>query len=321
MHIFACNAATLTMTLSPRPSLLSQRFTLLNSGALDTRALYYAQNHQTLTARSLCIDTHTALYSEIRSRNQPSCHRTTTQWQGVYASLIITSGQHHLIDGMNEHGLVANVLPESNDERLHTCTTLAIEHLALFLLDTCSSVPGALQALRTSTARALLPVTHEPHRLALSDINGQSALIVLSNQRWYVYNSQNSQLMTPSPVFSDRIKHKEYLGKLYNIVRSSHDAQDTVSNHATCAERDRIATPDQDTYTTDELQNTASMFSVIASTSAPAYASYKSAAHAWLGVADQHNKVFFVENNARNTFTCIPFSSLDLTHTARHLLP
>lgn len=310
------------MTQSPRPSLLSQRLTLLNSGALDTRALYYAQNRHTLTARSLCIDTHTELYSEIRSRNQPSCPTiTTTQWQRAHASLVITSEQHRLFDGMNEHGLVANVLHEPTDERIHTAAALAIEHLAVFLLDTCAAVPCALQALRTSTARALLPATHEPHQLALSDINGRSAVIVLSNQRWYVYDSKNSQLLTPSPVFSDRIKHKEYLGKLYNIVRSGSGAEGSALNQTHHLGLGDLADSSYGRHMADTLQDTAAIFSVIASTSAPAYASHNSAARAWLGVADQNNKTFFVENNARNTFTCIRFSSLDLTHTARHLLP
>ncbi|MDP1881122.1 MAG: linear amide C-N hydrolase, partial [Parachlamydiaceae bacterium] len=130
-------------------------------------------------------------------------------WTSKYGSLIVSGYNLGTADGMNENGLVANLLylAESNYSQPNKETPLlSITLWAQYVLDNFAYVSEAVESLNKEPFIVLAPILPNGApaqlHLAISDINGDSAIFEYINGKLVIHHGKQYQVMTNSPIFS-----------------------------------------------------------------------------------------------------------------------
>src|ERR1700743_269025 len=139
-----------------------------------TRLVYLGANDQVITARSMDwkVDVGTNLWIFPRGmKRSGEAGPNSAQWTSKYGSVIASGFDIATTDGMNEAGLVANVLwlVESQDpapDRTQPGPTLAA--WAQYVLDNFATVQEAVEALRK-----------EPFAIVTDNVPGEKRLATL----------------------------------------------------------------------------------------------------------------------------------------------
>jgi choloylglycine hydrolase len=122
-------------------------------------------------------------------------------------------------DGMNEKGLVANLLylsesdygkPVPGDKRL----PISISVWTQYVLDNYATVAEAVEALRTEPFH-VVPVASPDGaagtvHLAISDSTGDSAVFEYVDGKLVIHHGRQYQVMTNSPVYDQQLALNEY---------------------------------------------------------------------------------------------------------------
>jgi len=139
------------------------------------------------------------------------------QWTSKYGSVITSSYEAGTGDGMNEKGLVANLLylAESDygkpDE---TRPYLSIAAWGQYVLDNYANVDEAVEALKKEPFNILAPslpngaqaVLH----LAISDASGDSAIFEFVKGKLIIHHGKDYTVMTNSPVYDQQLALNAY---------------------------------------------------------------------------------------------------------------
>lgn len=143
-----------------------------------TRAVYLGKEGQTVTGRTMDwfvsdMDTNLWLYPRGLERNSDTKNGFT--WKSKYGSVVTTIYEGAAADGMNEKGLVANLLylpestypPESADDKRPTLPNSA---WVQYVLDKYATTAEAVEDLRKEEFRvvAIKAPTGEPGTVHLS---------------------------------------------------------------------------------------------------------------------------------------------------------
>jgi penicillin V acylase-like amidase (Ntn superfamily) len=186
-----------------------------------TRLLYLGANNDVITARSMDwkSDIATNLWIFPRGmKRSGEAGKNSIQWTSKYGSVVATGYDISTTDGMNEAGLVANVLwlVESSypkyDERKPGLTIAA---WAQFVLDNFATVDEAVNALSKEPFTVVTDNVPGENRLAtlhlaLSDASGDSAIIEYINGKQVIHHGRQYQVMTNSPTFDEQLALNEY---------------------------------------------------------------------------------------------------------------
>lgn len=186
-----------------------------------TRAVYFGKEGQTVTGRTMdwFADMQSKLYLFPRGLERTSNTETPVTWTSVHGSVITSIYEAATADGMNEKGLVANLLylaetryPEADpsDRR----PTMSIAAWAQYALDSFATVAEAVEGLRSEPFR-VVPVeapTGEAGvvHLSLSDPSGDSAIFEYVDGRLVIHHGRQHQVMTNSPTFDKQLALNEY---------------------------------------------------------------------------------------------------------------
>ena len=192
-----------------------------NSDACS-RAVYFGKAGQTVTGRTMdwfVSDMDTNMWLYPRGLERTSNTKTPLKWKSKYGSVVTTIYEGAAADGMNEKGLVANMLylaeakyPEAkaDDKR----PTLPISAWAQYLLDNYATTAEAVESLRKEEFRMvpILAPTGEPGtvHLAISDESGDSAIFEYIDGKLVIHHGRQYQVMTNSPIFSEQIPLAAY---------------------------------------------------------------------------------------------------------------
>ena len=152
-----------------------------------TRALFVGSDNVVITGRSMdwSEDMRSDLWVFPRgmSRNGLAGPRSLT-WTSLYGSLIVSSYNAGTADGINEKGLVANILylVEANYGKPHdNKPVLAISLWAQYVLDNFATVAEAVGALQKEPfvviPSSLPGLPPSQLHLSLSDSTGDSAIL------------------------------------------------------------------------------------------------------------------------------------------------
>jgi len=140
-------------------------------------------------------------------------------WTAKYGSIVTASYEHGngcVTDGMNEKGLVANMLwlSESNyGERDESLPGMSVAMWAQYILDNCATVGEAVDVMNTAqfqVVKQIIPRTGptgtimQPAslHLSLADKSGDSAIIEYIDGKPMIYHDRNYTIMTNSPIFA-----------------------------------------------------------------------------------------------------------------------
>lgn len=139
-------------------------------------------------------------------------------WKSKYGSVIASAYDICSTDGMNERGLVANLLwlaESSYPKWSGTKPGLTIAAWVQYVLDNYATVSEAVDDLSQEKFEVVSSLMPDGSRfatlhLAISDATGDSAIFEYLGGKLTVHHDRSYQVMTNSPVFDQQLALNEY---------------------------------------------------------------------------------------------------------------
>lgn len=279
-----------------------------------SRVVYLGPEEMVVTARSM--DWKEDIRSNIwvfprGMKRESDSGPNSLGWVSRYGSVTVSGYEVSTTDGMNEAGLVANLLwlaessyPETDDDR----PTLAISLWAQYALDNFASVAEAVAAMAPEpfvVVSAETPggtgVGLATVHLSLSDASGDSAIFEYLDGRLVVHHGREHQVMTNSPVYDKQLALYEYWQEIggTTMLPGTNRAADRFARASFYVN----AIP----RSSDPRTAVAAMFSVIRNVSVPLGISTPDqpniSSTRWRTVSDHKNRVYYFESSlSPNTF-------------------
>ncbi len=239
-----------------------------------TRFVYHGAGNEIFTGRSMDykIDTGTHLWMFPRGMQRSGeTGPDTLKWTSRYGSVIASAYDISTTDGMNEAGLVANLLwlaeseyPERNSGK----PGLAISVWTQYMLDNFATVEEAVKVLSAEPFTLVSDAAPGEQRLAtlhlsISDASGDSAIIEYIKGKQVIHHSRDYKVMTNSPIFEEQLALETYWRQIGGTVMlpGTNRASDRFARAAFYID----AIP----KSSDPVESTASVFGVIRNVSVP----------------------------------------------------
>ena len=288
-----------------------------------SRAVYFGKEGQTVTGRTmdwLHRDMDTNLWLYPRGLERSSNTKTPLIWKTKYGSVATTIYEGAVADGMNEKGLVANMLylaeskypAESADDKR---PTLSIAAWAQYMLDSYATTAEAVEDMRKESFRmvAITPPTGEAGtvHLSVSDASGDSAIFEYIDGKLAIHHGKQYQIMTNSPTYNQQISLADYWK----------DIGGSVMLPGTNRASDRFARMsyyvNASTQTADPRLAVATVFSIMRNVSVPMGISTPGKPNVadtlWLTVGDQKNKVYYYQDTNSPSILWAKLGELDFS--------
>jgi penicillin V acylase-like amidase (Ntn superfamily) len=270
-----------------------------------TRVVFIGANGEVITARSMDwkVDIGTNLWILPRGMQRSGeAGPNSVKWTSRYGSLIASGYDVSTTDGMNEKGLVANLLWLAESEYPTPQTSkpsLALSLWAQYVLDNFGTVQEAVEALDPEPFTVVTANVPGEERLAtvhlaISDATGDSAIIEYIGGKQIIHHDRKYQVMTNSPTFEKQLAMEEYWQEIGG----------TVFLPGTNRAADRFARASFYINTIPKDQSpelaVASVFSVIRNASVPYGITTPGqpniSSTRWRTVADQKRLIYFFES-------------------------
>lgn len=287
-----------------------------------TRFVYHGAGDEVITARSMDwkTDVGTNLWVFPRGmKRSGEAGPNSVQWTSKYGSVTASGYDISTTDGMNEAGLVANVLwlVESSYPKYDGKTPgLSIAAWAQYALDNFATVKDAVEALEKQPFTLVTDNVPGENRLAtlhlsLSDASGDSAIIEYIDGNQVIHHSRTYQVMTNSPIFEKQLAMEEYWKQIGG----------TVMLPGTNRAADRFARAmfyvNAIPKSTNGVESIASVFSVIRNVSVPYGITTPEepniSSTRWRTVADQKRKLYFFESALTPNVFWVDLAKLDFS--------
>jgi choloylglycine hydrolase len=288
-----------------------------------TRVLYTGDQEMVVTGRSMDWeeDMHSNIWVFPRGiERNGSVDAHSPVWTAKYGSLIVSGYDIGTADGMNEQGLVANVLYLGESDYGSPAADKPLLSISLwgqYVLDNFASVSEAVDALRQEPFGIVAPVLPNGApaqlHLSLSDAAGDSAILEYIGGKLVIHHGKQYKVMTNSPSFDQQLALNSYwqdIGGL-KFLPGTNRAADRFARASFFIEGapNKIdpsiisAVPGQQ-YA---YQAVAVVLSIVRSVSVPLGISTPDqpniASTLWRVVADQKNKVYYFDSaTTPNTF-------------------
>jgi choloylglycine hydrolase len=272
-----------------------------------TRIVYLGPEQTVITGRTMdfSIDIPANLWIFPRGMERSGqVGPNSLRWVSRYGSVTASSWDIATPDGMNEKGLVANMLWLVQSEyprfdKNEDGTGLTIAAWAQYVLDSFGTVNEAVEALRKEefvVVTDFIPGTDKftTVHLSISDASGDSAIFEYINGKLVIHHNASYQIMTNDPIFEEQLAIKGYWegipGTLF--LPGSNRAADRFIRASYYIH----AIP----QTSDSRLAVASVFSVVRNVSVPYGISTDGQPHIsstrWRVVADQKKLTYYFEN-------------------------
>ena len=277
-----------------------------------TRAVYSGTNGMVATGRSM--DWKTEMHSNIwafprgMERNGET-GENSLRWTSRYGSVVTSAFEIASTDGINEKGLVANLLwlPDTQyPARDKSKPGLTIAAWVQYMLDNFATVEEAVSYIKEDSFQVLSEMMPDGSRLAtlhlsVSDATGASAIFEYAGAKLMVYHDKEYKVMTNSPTYDKQLALNEYWKSIGGLtfLPGTNRASDRFARASFYIN----AVPKTD----NERIAIASVFSVIRNTSVPYGISTPQSPEIsttqWRTVSDSKNLVYFFESSLTpNTF-------------------
>jgi penicillin V acylase-like amidase (Ntn superfamily) len=291
-----------------------------------TRAVYLGSGDYVITARSMDwkvdVGTNLWIFPRGMARNGEA-GPNSLHWTSRYGSVIASGYDISTTDGMNEKGLVANLLWLAESEyplEEPNKPGLALSLWAQYVLDNYATVAEAVNALQYEPFTIVTANVPGEDRLAtlhmsLSDQSGDSAIIEYIGGKQVIHHDRKFQVMTNSPAFDKQLALDEYW----------RDIGGTLMLPGTNRAADRFARASFyiNAIPQDEGPDltVASVFSVIRNVSVPYGITTPGqpniSSTRWRTVADQKRLIYFFESALTPNTFWVNFKDVDFSEHAK----
>lgn len=289
-----------------------------------TRCLYTGPNHTVVVARSMdwMEDPGTEIYVLPRGmKRDGAAGPNSLQWTSKYGSVVCSFYGVASVDGINEKGLVANVLylVESNyGKPVAGRPNISISTWGQYTLDHFATVAEAVEALRKEPFTVIAPIlpNKEPAQghMSISDPSGDSAIFEYVGGKLVIHHDRKYQIMTNSPTFDEQLALNKYWEQIGGLVMlpGTNRAADRFARASFFIG----AIPKTD----DQKKAVASVFSIIRSVSVPLGLTTPGAPNIastiWRTAYDQKNKVMYFDSATSPNVFWLPLENLDFAENA-----
>lgn len=192
-----------------------------------TRVVYSGSAKTVITGRTMdwYQDNSPNIWSMPRGmKRDGATGANSINWTSKYGSAVVSMYDIGSVDGINEKGLVANILylAESNYGSANGKPTLSIGAWAQYVLDNYGSVNEAVTALRQEPFRIVAPILPggKPAQghLSISDATGDSAIFEYINGKLVIHHGKQYNVMTNSPSFDQQLALNSYWQQIGGMV-------------------------------------------------------------------------------------------------------
>lgn len=251
----------------------------------------------------------------------------TIRWISKYGSIATSSWDISTSDGINEKGLVANVLwlvnseyPEFKKDDNDGKPGLAISVWAQYALDNFATVSEAVEHFRKETfitVTDFIPGTDKftTVHLSLSDAGGDNAIFEYIGGKLVIHHDPSYTVMTNNPVFEEQLAINEYWKSIPGNIFLP--GTNRASDRFVRASYYIGAIPQ-----TDNIKiATAGAFSVIRQCSVPYGISTEGfpnlSSTRWCTVADHKNLIYCFEDALRPNTIWVDLKKMDFSKSGK----
>lgn len=294
-------------------------FFLAPTAGACTRALYFGKEGQVVTGRTMdwMEDLLSNLWIFPRGMARDGgLGDASLKWTSKYGSVVASVYEGGTGDGMNEKGLVANMLYLAESEYPPTTDTrpaVVITAWAQYVLDNFATVEEAVAELKKEAFRMV--TVEAPNgsagtvHLSISDPSGDSAIFEYIKGKLVIHHGRQYQVMTNSPVFDEQLALNKYWEQIGG----------TVMLPGTNRAADRFARAsfyvNACNQSADPREAVASVFSVMRNASVPRGISTPAqpniSSTIWRTVSDQKNRIYYFENTASPSLLWVKLGEID----------
>ncbi len=291
-----------------------------------TRVVYHGPDNRILTARSmdwsLPMLSNLWVFPRGMSRNGEAGENSLT-WTSKYGSMIVSGYDISTVDGMNEAGLVANMLwlvASEYPENDGTTPEMSLAIWAQYFLDNYGSVAEAVADMENNPFDVVTAdVPDQPGRLAkvhlsLSDANGDSAILEWLEGKLVIHHGPEYRTMTNDPPYDQQLAVVDYWQDVNprEVLPGSTRSPDRFARADTYI--DMVVQSD------DPRIAAAAAMSVIRNASVPYGITTPEAPNLsttrWRVVADHKDKLFYVESAISPNLFWVDLNNLDFSPEA-----
>lgn len=304
-------------------SLLFSASTYYDASYACTRALFVGSENTVLTGRTMDWEEDMAtdiwLFPRgIAHNGEPGSD--SIKWVSKYGSVVSSVYNLASADGMNEKGLVMNMLylAESDygsQKPGHPGMTIGL--WGQYVLDNFATVDEAVKSLSANAPHLIAPTLPNGAKaqvhLSLSDPSGDSAIIEYVDGEQVIHHGKMYQVMTNSPVYSKQLALNEYWTEVGGTVFLPGTARAADRFVRTSYFINQVPKHIDNAYIKSvpgqsfDSQAVIGVLSVMRASSVPFGVSAKNkpniSATIWRTVSDQKNLVYYFDASTRpNTF-------------------
>lgn len=290
-----------------------------------TRVVYQGDNKMIITGRTMDWkeDPHSNLWIFPRGMERNGeVGKDPMRWKSKYGSVITSAYDISSTDGMNEKGLVANLLwlaessyPQWNGGK----PSLSIAAWVQYMLDNFATVDEAVAEVEKNAFDVVSDMMPDGTRMAtlhlsISDATGDNAIFEYIDGKLNIHHNRAYQVMTNSPVFDQQLALDDYWKNIggTTFLPGTNRAADRFVRASFYIN----AIP----KTGDTRTALASVFSVIRNTSVPFGISTPDqpniSSTRWRTVSDQKNKVYYFESTLYPNVFWVDFKDVDFSEEA-----
>lgn len=286
-----------------------------------TRAVYLGPDNMIVTGRTMDWkeDPQSNIYFFPRGMERRGGKTDNTiKWTSVYGSVVTAGYDIGVCDGMNEKGLVANLLFLAESDYHRPDDKRPVMGLSIwtqYVLDNFATVDEAVEVLGKEVFRIDDPDLPNGAKstlhLSISDPTGNSAIFEYINGNLVIHHGRDCQVMTNSPTYDKQQTLDDYWEQIGGLVMLP--GTNRASDRFVRASFYIKALP----QTADYRQAVAGVFSVMQNVSVPLGISIPSqpniASTRWRTVADQKNRVYYFESTLSPDIFWIDLNALDFS--------
>lgn len=299
--------------------------TQLNTTEACTRVVYQGKDNTVLTARSMDWkeDTRSNLWIFPRGmKRNGEIGKNPLEWTSKYGSIVASAYDICSTDGMNEKGLVANLLwlaeseyPQWDGKK----PGLSIAAWVQYILDNFATVDEAVSYVEKGTFEVVSDMMPDGTRMAtlhlsISDADGDNAIFEYIGGELKIHHDKSYQVMTNSPVFDQQLALNDYwknIGGTTFLPGTNRAADRFVRASFYINAIPKVA---------DTRTAVARVFSVIRNTSVPLGITTPNepniSSTRWRTVSDQKNKVYFFESTIQPNVFWVNLQDVDFSEKA-----
>lgn len=288
-----------------------------------TRVVYHGPEGRVLTGRSMDWSLPMVSNLWIFPRGMTRSGEAgpgSLEWTSKYGSLIVSGYDIATVDGMNEAGLVANMLwltssvyPKPDEQT----PRMSLSLWAQYFMDNYATVAEAVADLKANPFDVVsADVPMQPGRLttvhlSLSDASGDSAILEWINGELQIHHGPEFNVMTNDPPYPDMLALAAYWQGVNprEMLPGTTRAADRFVRAGTYI--DMVVQSD------DPRTAAAAAFSVIRNASVPYGISIENAPNLsttrWRTVADQKDRIFYVESAISPNVFWVDLKNLDFS--------